>query len=60
MNPDKCACLKNDLAPCDNMNCQCEAGYLQEKQGAEHNEYDFVIGLNKPIVVDVDKLGGRQ
>ena len=44
---DRCACKKDDLAPCGEMSEICRAGYLQ----ADHDdEFEFVIGASNPLV----------
>jgi hypothetical protein len=41
----ECACMKDDLAPCGQIEHDCAGGYLQDK---ESNEYDFIIAATKP------------
>ena len=46
--PGECACKKDDLAPCDNLNMGCKPGYLQEcKAGNENCEFDWCIAEKK-------------
>ncbi len=41
-NPDdECGCLINDLAPCGEMNEECRAGIILER---DSGGYDFIIG----------------
>ena len=42
----ECACLKDDLAPCGEMNMDCRAGYKQ-KCKIKNCEYDWCIGADK-------------
>ena len=44
----ECACLIGDLAPCENLNTECEAGYrINAEPGSEHG---FRIVSEKPEV----------
>ena len=40
----ECACKKDDLAPCGNMEPSCQAGYLQPG----NKDWEFFIGPEKP------------
>ena len=41
-HPDQCACLKDDVAPCDNIGLECQAGY---RTAAEpDSEHDWMVG----------------
>ena len=40
----ECACIIDDLAPCDGICFECEAGYKHEGD----SEYDFYIKPDKP------------
>lgn len=39
---DECGCLKDDLAPCDNIGDGCRPGY--RKACAPGNEFDWIVG----------------
>ena len=38
----ECACVWDDLAPCDNLNKECAFGYR-----FDHNEFEFVVSGDK-------------
>jgi len=48
--PDCCACLLDDLAPCGDMSPNCEAGYKTDGcgDGCDIGPCDFHVGSNKP------------
>ncbi len=46
----ECACLRGELAPCDQSFVDCEPGYLQ----AGSTELDFVIGPRPAEIEEED------
>lgn len=42
-----CACKRDDLAPCGEIQGNCEAGYLQTVEGC--SEHDWHIGKTKGV-----------
>lgn len=47
----ECACKKDDLAPCGQIDSSCEAGYLCECDCGDH---DFHIGPKNGTCTDCD------
>ena len=43
----ECACLKNDLMPCDGYSADCKPGYKRDAIGEEKEAYDWMMEATK-------------